>query len=87
MCTSRRVDECFGPFLDYLSGANSSAHRSGQQESTAALMHLTDRGITGPDGSGSGTQPLPEGVCLGGAPLQRLWRVLRYAGFCRHTEA
>ena len=51
------------------------------------LMHLTDHGITRPDGSGSGAQPLPEGVCLGGAPLQRLWRVLRYAGFCRHTEA
>ena len=86
-CTCCRVDECFGPFLDYLSGANSSAHRTDQQEFTGVLMQLNARGITGPAGSSNGAQPLPEGVCLGGAPLQRLWRVLRYAGFCRHVQA
>jgi hypothetical protein len=49
-------------------------------------MQLTESGITGPGGSSDGLQPLPEGVGMGGTPLRRLWRVLRYAGFCRPVK-
>lgn len=48
-------------------------------------MQLTESGITG--GSGDDLQPLPEGVGMDSIPLRRLWRVLRYAGFCRPVNA
>ena len=92
---ARRVDECFGPFLDRLSSANSSTQSGGEaaaaarphddsEEAAAAFVQLFDGGISDA-GAGTGEQPqplLPDGVGAGSAPLRRLWRVLRYAGFC-----